>query len=201
MSEGPNTPSEGNQNPGGTPPPNPPPNPPQGGAPPPAPQAPQGQAAAGVGQPADLMTRFLAKLIDWILLSIVNFAIVVPIVIGAIFSGATGGFGFGGSGLVTGAIFAAIAVAYFAILENMRGQTVGKMLLKLQVQGPDGQNPEMDAAFKRNGWMLLSIIPVIGGLAQLGVAIFIAVTINNNTGTRQGWHDEFAGGTRVIKIG
>ena len=31
--------------------------------------------------------------------------------------------------------------------------------------------------------------------------IMIAVGINSDTVDRQGWHDKFAGGTRVLKIG
>ena len=52
---------------------------------------------------------------------------------------------------------------------------------------------------------VIAIVPVVGWLvaplAQLAAAIFIAVTINNNIATRQGWHDQFADGTSVVKIG
>ena len=34
--------------------------------------------------------------------------------------------------------------------------------------------------------------------AQLAAAIYIAVTINSSP-TRTGWHDQFAGGTRVVR--
>lgn len=206
MSEGPNTPhgsggSSENQPPppgqGQTPPP-----PGAGQNPPPAPQAPQGQASPGIGDPADLMTRVLARLIDAIILFIVNMVVVTTLVVGALFGGSAGFFGgFSLPGLIGSVISAAIYVGYFALLESNRGQTVGKMLMKVQVQGPDGQNPTMEQALKRNAWMALSIIPLLGGLLQLAAAIYIIVTINNNTQTRQGWHDEFAGGTKVIKIG
>ena len=42
------------------------------------------------------------------------------------------------------------------------------------------------------GWILQFI-------AMVGVIIYIIVSINNNDQTRQGWHDEFAGGTWVLK--
>ena len=52
---------------------------------------------------------------------------------------------------------------------------------------------------------MLGIIPFIGGLigalAELVAVIVIAVGISNNTATRQAWHDNFAGGTRVVKEG
>lgn len=143
-----------------------------------------------------------------ILLFVVNAIIITVVIIGAVFSalgGRSSGFLAGAIGAV---LSAAIYLGYFAFMESNRGQTVGKMLMKLQTQGPDGQKPTMEQALKRNAWValgVLAIIPFVGGLlgsvAQLGAAIYIAVTINNNTATRQGWHDEFAGGTKVIKIG
>ena len=147
------------------------------------------------------MTRVLARVIDGILLAIVNAVVVTTLVIGTVFGGGGGFFGgFSLPGIVGSVISAAIYVGYFALLESNRGQTVGKMLMKVQVQGPDGQNPSMEQAIKRNAWLALSIIPLVGWLLQLAAAIYIIVTINNNTQTRQGWHDQFADGTRVIKI-
>jgi uncharacterized RDD family membrane protein YckC len=176
--------------------------------PPPAPPPPSGGEFAPTGaQSADLMTRFLARLIDGILLMIVNFIIVTTLIFGVLFStgmGSRGGFmpfgGFSIAGLIASVVTAVIWVGYFAFMESSKGQTVGKMLLKLEVRGPDGQTPSLEVALKRNAWLALSIIPFIGGLAQLVVAIIIAVTINNST-TNTGWHDEFAGGTSVVKVG
>ena len=103
----------------------------------------------------------------------------------------------------------AIEIAYFAFLESSRGQTIGKMAMKLKTVGPDGvSNPTMNQAVRRNAFYalnLLAIIPIfgsfLGSLAVLGAAIYIAVTINNDTANRQGFHDHFAEGTRVIKAG
>ena len=196
--------------PGGAPPPGGQPPPSAGGPPPPAqpPSAPQfQQPAAGIGGPADLGTRILARLIDSILIAVVNAVLVTTLIFGVVFNAGTSGFGglgfggFSGWGLLSSVISAAIYVGYFAFMESSRGQTVGKMLLKLRTEGPNGGNPTMEQALKRNAWMALSIVPIVGGLLQLGAAIYIMVTINNNTATRQGWHDEFADGTRVIKIG
>jgi uncharacterized RDD family membrane protein YckC len=159
------------------------------------------------------MTRFLAKLIDWILLFIVLMIVFGLIFAGWLFSAALeGGNMFTGGGIgytiVSTIVSTAIVVGYFTLMEANNGQTIGKMLLKIQVQRPDGSTPSMEEALRRNAYLglyLLTVIPVLGGiLASLGVlaaVIYIAVTINNNTTTRQGWHDEFAGGTKVIKIG
>ena len=187
-----------------------PPNPPDNtmgvpASPPPQPAPPPLSAppmASGVGAPADLGTRFLARLIDHILLGIVNFVIIVPLIIAASFTGVGNGLnpfgGFSAGSLVAAIVTAAITIGYFALMESNTGQTVGKMLIGLKTVGPDGNKPTMEQALKRNAWYALGIVPFLGGLAQLSATIYIAVTINNSA-TRTGWHDEFAGGTKVIK--
>lgn len=165
-------------------------------------------AASGAEASNDLVLRFVARLIDGVLLAIVQGVLVAGLIVGALF-GAAGGLGRGfGSGLFGGAalsaaslvasvIGAAITIGYFAFLESSRGQTIGKMLIKLKVEGPEGGNPTMEQALRRNAWLALSIIPWLGGLAQFAVAIYIAVTISQG----RAWHDAFAGGTRVVKAG
>jgi uncharacterized RDD family membrane protein YckC len=151
---------------------------------------------------ADLMPRFLARLIDGILLGFVMFAIIVPVVFVSIL-GVSGGFGtfsgFGTGAIIISVVFAAIVIGYFAYFESSRGQTVGKMVMKLRTVGPDGGNPTFEEAAKRSGFYALGIIPIIGGLLELGAVIYIAYTINESP-TNVGWHDEFAGGTKVIKV-
>jgi uncharacterized RDD family membrane protein YckC len=63
----------------------------------------------------------------------------------------------------------------------------------------------MEVAIRRNFWTglsILAVIPIVGGLigsiAELVIVIVIAVTISNSP-TKQGWHDNFAGGTRVVR--
>ena len=197
-------PPEGQQSAPGTPPPAAP-------APPPQPGYGYGPPASGVGQPADLMMRFLARLIDFILLGIVNAIITAIVVVGAfgLSGGSSFGFGMGRSfaaGAVSAVITAALYLGYFTLMESRNGRTLGKMLLRLQTQGPDGSTPTTEQALKRNFWTALSIlgvIPVVGGLvgsvAELVIVILIAVTIHNSP-IREGWHDKLAGGTRVVKL-
>jgi uncharacterized RDD family membrane protein YckC len=158
--------------------------------------------APGESASADLGPRFLARLIDFVLLWAVFLVIIIPIVVVAIFSGSFGG-AFGGlnlGGFVAGLVWAAIVVGYFAVMESSSGQTVGKMVMKLKTEGPDGENPSLEMAIKRNIWIALGIIPVIGGLAELAAAGYIGFTINQSP-TNTGWHDTFTGGTRVIQTG
>lgn len=156
----------------------------------------------GAGAPADVGTRFVARLIDFVLLGFVYSILVVPFVIAAVFTD-VGGFGLPmfGTGIgsfMSSLIFAVVTIAYFALMESSRGQTVGKMAMGVRTQGPTGGNPTMEEGVKRNAWIALSIIPWIGGLAQLAAAIYIAVTISNSA-SNTGWHDEFAGGTAVVR--
>jgi uncharacterized RDD family membrane protein YckC len=173
-----------------------------------------GGPTAQSGQPAGLLERFLARLIDSVLLAIVNVVVVTFIVVGTVMgtdAGAMAGFGGGDGGYAAGAVSSllttALALGYFTYLEATRGQTAGKMLMKLHTRGPDGKNPTMEQALKRNAFLaigVLGVIPFLGtvaGLLSLAAVIAIAVTISNNTETRQGWHDNFAGGTRVVKLG
>lgn len=160
-----------------------------------------GMSSAGE-KGADLGIRFAARLIDHVLLAIVVSFLLIPIVIGAMFDevGVNSAFGttFGAGALIASVISAAIVIGYFAFMESSRGQTIGKMLLKLRTEGPGGANPTLEQAVKRNLFYALGIVPFLGGIAQLAAVIFIAVTINNSV-MNVGWHDEFAGGTKVVR--
>jgi uncharacterized RDD family membrane protein YckC len=189
----------------------PPPPPPPGGPmpPPPAPAygAPPPLSQSGL-RPGGLGERFLARLIDGILVGIVQGILVSAIIVGAIMDSSGGYYGGGdyAGSAVSGVLSALLYVGYYAYLESSRGQTLGKMVMKLHTQGPDGGLPTMEMAVRRNLWGgagILAIVPVIGGpvggLIELVAVIVIAIGINGDKVARQGWHDNFAGGTRVIK--
>jgi len=160
---------------------------------------------AGAGENADVVVRFIAKLIDGVVLLILTSiasAIIRPILPGP--RGFIGpGISLTGLGIATLVITvmsAAIALVYLSLLEASRGQTIGKMVMKLRVTGPGGASPSLEAALRRNAWALLSIIPWFGGLLQAAVAGYIGYTIHDSA-DNVGWHDTFAGGTRVTRIG
>jgi uncharacterized RDD family membrane protein YckC len=168
-----------------------------------------GPPAPGVPRPGELLDRFLARLIDGILIGIVFgilSAIFSPIFLNG-FTYSTGEWLL--YWLFVTIISVAVTMAYFGFMESNNGATLGKQLLKLKVVGPDGtSNPTMEQALRRNAFYaieLVYIVPIVGaifgGLAMLAAVIMIAVTINNDTVARQGWHDKFAGGTRVLKFG
>ena len=172
-------------------PPPPPPPPPGSNAPPPPPS--DGYQTGP--QPVGPWPRFGARLIDGLVLFIPSF------IIAAIIGGSAGPAGSTQTdvaGFFAGIVTTFIGFAYYVWLESSRGQTVGKMALGYRVVGPDGANPTPEVAAKRNAWMLLAIVPILGGLAQFVIAIVIGVTINSDP-FKRGWHDNFAGGTAVVR--
>jgi uncharacterized RDD family membrane protein YckC len=142
--------------------------------------------AAGAPQPGGLLLRFLARLIDGILVGIVGYALIF------LTDTLTN---YWVTGLFTGVLY----FLYFLAFEVSIGATPGKKLLGLSVRGPGGApKPTPAQSAIRNSWTLLSIIPFLGGLLQFIAMIIIAVTINGSP-TKQGKHDELAGGTQVVK--
>lgn len=184
------------------PPPPPPPPGPMGGQPYPPP-------APGQSRPGELVDRFLARLIDG-----VGYGIVYGVLY-AVFSSIflSGFYNSVGELLVFYVVLSVLStvlyIAYYAVMESSQGATFGKQLMKLKVVGPDGRsNPTIEQAARRSAFHainLIAIVPVVGWifgpLLSLAAVIFIAVSINNDPVARQGWHDKFAGGTRVLKIG
>ena len=140
----------------------------------------------GGQKPGGLGLRFGARLIDGIIVNVVAFGIALAI-------GSLNNY------WVTGLFSGLLTFLYFLVFESTQGWTPGKKLLGLSVHGPAGApKPDVQQAAIRNVWTLLNIIPFIGGLLTLVAVIIIAVTINSSP-TKQGKHDELAGGTQVVK--
>ncbi|BBX69849.1 RDD family protein [Mycolicibacterium psychrotolerans] len=137
-------------------------------------------------QPGSLGLRFGARIIDGLIVGIVGGIIVY--VIGA-----------ASNVWITGLFTGALSFAYYVAFEVTQGWTPGKKILGLSVHGPGGAaKPTAAQSAIRNSWTLLPIIPFIGGLLGVVAIVVIAVTINSSP-TKQGKHDELAGGTQVVK--
>jgi uncharacterized RDD family membrane protein YckC len=94
----------------------------------------------------------------------------------------------------------AIVVAYAVSFETVRGQTLGKQMLRLRVRNQDGTNPTPGQALRRNVYFVLALLPgFIGGLITLTVIGWISASILVDTFDRQGIHDRFAGETFVTR--
>lgn len=173
--------------------------------------------------PGTLIDRLIARIIDGVILAVVVWGVVSSILTTIIIGGALGyrSSAYFVLGLTLAVLGLAINLGYYVVMETRTGQTVGKMVMKLRVHGPDGSHPTVEQSLRRNAFLavgvlgtvasnILGIVPVVGGflgglvsvvagLGALALVIYIAYTINNDETGRQGWHDRFAGGTRVTK--
>jgi uncharacterized RDD family membrane protein YckC len=172
---------------------------------------------------AEVGPRFVAWLVDSILVGLVAGVISIPIFLamtsgydwGRLFEMASTGrpFTFDGellaASLVTSLVSAAISGVYFVFLWSSGGRaTLGMRLLKLQIgNADDGQTLSLGQAFKRwfamGSWAgILSAVPLLGsavGLAQFVWYIVLLVTTGSSP-TRQGLHDRFAR-TAIVQTG
>lgn len=168
--------------------------------------APDGFAAA------PLMLRGFARLIDFVLMAVLNSVVIGTLLIGAVL-GQTSGMipGTGSSSVIVAAISAVVTallnLCYFAWLESAYGRTVGKALLGLQTFGGADRRPNLDQAIRRNIWVafgIAGVVPIIGGLiggiGQLAAVVTIAIGISKDPAGR-GWHDRLAAGTLVARRG
>jgi uncharacterized RDD family membrane protein YckC len=142
--------------------------------------------AAWGGRPGTLGIRWGARIIDGILVGFLGFML-------------AGLFNSGSSILVTGYFTGLLMFIYFVLCEVTQGRTLGKRLLGLSVRGPGGApKPTLQQSAIRNAFTLLPVLPYLGGFLGVIAMIVIAVTINGSP-TKQGKHDEMAGGTQVVK--
>ena len=142
----------------------------------------------GAVVPGGLLKRFFARLIDGVIVTIASSLSIV-----AIFSP-----GRLSDILVTGLFTGLLMFVYFVAFETAVGCTPGKKLLGLEVRGPGGApKPNLSQSAIRNSWTLFPIVPFIGGLLAFIAIVVIAVTISGSP-TKQGKHDELAGGTQVV---
>lgn len=169
--------------------PYPPPPDPYGGYAPPPPGS-QGYPAPRIGHgyasnPGGLGVRFGARIIDGFIVGI------GAGLLSSLFHATS-------SIMVTGLFTGLLMFVYFVAMEVTQGRTLGKMLLGLSVRGPAGApKPDFKQSAIRNAFTLLTIIP-FGGLLTFIAMVWIAMTIHSSP-TKQGKHDEMAGGTQVVK--
>ena len=176
--------------------------------PPPSPGYDPGAGPHAGRRPGELVDRFLARLIDGVLLAVV-YVFAAVIVGGAVMGDRGGQYGSGSAARAASAVLGAVIyLGYFTLMESSRGQTVGKTVRKLHTLGPAGGKPTVEQSMRRNIWVaagILGVIPVVGstlgGLLELVAVMMIAVGINKDAIHRQAWHDHFAGGTSVVKEG
>jgi uncharacterized RDD family membrane protein YckC len=153
---------------------------------------------------ASVSQRFLARLIDSVILGVVITIILsigMAIFIGGLSttsfdesgnptSGTGAGIGFGAI-FLCGFIAIVILYAYEAVMIGFWGATLGKMIMKVKVVKPrNGSVPGIGAGVVR--YLIpgvCALIPFIGWIGTL--LCFLSVTFDSS-GRRQGWHDKVA---------
>ena len=139
------------------------------------------------GRPGGLGRRFFARVIDGILVNIVAFLLSFFL------------FDRDYWFLVTGLFSGVLMFGYFVLFEVTNGASLGKKLLGLAVRGAGGAaRPDVRQSAIRNSFTLLAVVPYLGELLAFIAYVIIAVTISGSP-TKQGKHDELAGGTQVVK--
>lgn len=162
--------------------------------PPPPPPPPPSEPPSAQLVPVGPWPRLGARIIDGIVLFIPN-----AVLAAVLTDDTTTSFGgVGSEDLLYLLVSTLLGFGYAVWLEASRGQTVGKMALGFKVVGPDGRVPATDVAARRNAWLLLGLVPILGGLLSFVVAIAIGVTIANDP-FKRGTHDNFAGGSAVVR--
>lgn len=162
----------------------------------------------GHGTPAGLGERFLARLIDAVILLVVSIVVGVVLVGGLLTSGGGDADSMNTATAFGTMLTVAVQFGYYGLLDSSQGGTLGKKALKLRVVAPDGTSRvTFVQSVQRNifyALSLLGLVPflgLVGNLVSLGAVILIAVQISQDPARRQGWHDRFAGGTQVVKAG
>ena len=151
----------------------------------------EGRPLAGPGALAPVWQRAIARLVDvFIVFNVAGFLAFLVVRPAA-----------GDERLLTTLTFAGvfwvIAAAYEAGMVAWRGQTLGKMLLRLRiVRRTDGGRPTPGEALVRYAvptvWLLLPL-PLIGQL--LWIVVYLSAIPNER---RQGWHDRAASTLVVV---
>jgi uncharacterized RDD family membrane protein YckC len=137
--------------------------------------------AASTLTPAEIPVRLAARAVDVV--------VVVALTVGL---GLIIGFGFDWLAIGTALIW-----LYFAGLTTL-GATLGKMAFGLRVVRDDGTPPSLTQSLKREAFTAVGAVPFVGPLIALGLWIWFLVVMRRSP-LRQGPHDAFAGGTRVVR--
>jgi len=129
-------------------------------APPPGYQAPPPYAPGVVSPYQGVAIRFVAILIDYIIIGIIASILTAPLVASAVTTNAaTGTVTFRAGYALAGIIGFAVWLLYFTLLEGRYGQTVGKMAVKIRVvKEADGSPITYEQSAVRN---ILRIIDAI----------------------------------------
>lgn len=142
------------------------------GGPQPVPGAEGAVADSAGGSLADPGKRIVARLIDGIIWFVISLVFSLVIAGGSAFAGDQPSFL---RGAIASLIGGAVVVAYEAFMVGTRGATAGKMALGMKVVNEDGSAADLNTGLRRMflyiGFIFIGMIPILGGLLFLIVAI------------------------------
>lgn len=149
-----------------------------------------GRPRRGPGSIAPIWQRAVARLLDVFI--VFNVAGLLTVLLVRPSEGDTSALSF----VIVQAVFLAIAGLYEGAMVAWRGQTLGKMLLRLAVvRRSDGAPPTpAESAVRFFPWLWL-FVPFVGQL--LWIVMYLTAIPNHR---RQGWHDR-AASTLVVVAG
>jgi uncharacterized RDD family membrane protein YckC len=163
---------------------------------------PAGMPSAGGPQIAGMGDRLLARIIDGVLITVVGLVLAVPVVAALVstadpVTGEPSGAAVGGLFVFVG-VFVVLTLGYEVVLIAVRGQTVGKQVMKLTVRREaDGALPGWGLSFLR--WLVpVGAGVVTGCIGGIGQLIVYLSPFFDSSGRNQGWHDKVAK-TLVVK--
>ena len=144
---------------------------------------------------AEPSARLRAKVIDLMILVAVIIVGIVLVVLSAVAAEWGVGVGIVEGVLLSSVMFGLVSLLYDPVLIAVRGQTVGKMAMRIRVVRADnGELPSWGRSFGR--WAVpgaLIFIPGVGFLPALACYASLIWDASN-----RGWHDK-AAGTVVVK--
>ncbi|MDE0187653.1 MAG: RDD family protein [bacterium] len=167
------------------------------------PRAMTGRVTLGNGEVRELASpgkRLVARIIDVAIIGFVVIFLTIVGVAGLLVGSETDEDALAAAALFIGfgglAFFTVLMLLYEPTLIALRGQTLGKMAMRIMVaRAEDGEVPGWGKAIGR--WILpglLGLIPVAGGLLVL--LVYLSLLWDDR---RQGWHDKM-GTTVVIEV-
>ncbi|MDE0269224.1 MAG: RDD family protein [Acidimicrobiaceae bacterium] len=151
----------------------------------------EGWIKLGTGESVELASitsRFIARLLDYLLLTFV----LSPFLIFGAFFESFGGFE---------AIFVLSVVLLEITMTARRGQTFGKMVTEVKVVGADsGSNPKFTSSLKRSLLVAMAYLTILLSFLPLMILMVLLVVLftTKSDKSRQGPHDKIAD-TYVIK--
>lgn len=142
---------------------------------------------------AESWKRILALFLDYLGLFIV-IGLPLALIIG-------GSANFGSTDLsvrpfLAGILSTAVYFLYFSLMIGAKGTTVAGMVLKIKVVDQNGAPVTQEQAFKRSAWVLLSLLPFLGGCLSFILVVWGLVTVFTDALRQTPW-DKF-GETVVV---